>query len=622
MSTSYNSSHHRQEGSSPPEAAIEATPETTPVKARTNSALQKIVLERQKVAESSQNGAVENQGVHEESNSNSRPSSNQKDVMEMIPKSRMLEGVTAEFDECSDSACVSGGLHMPNKQSLLDFARRVNRLRVHSVCVPCPTLSAGASPSEGAAFPLYTKVRRTVSCPDMKRSWIFTSGNNNSANSPVLDEKEEEEPKNELVAVNGSASTCLTVKQETKQCLSFGTQTSGEQWPPQPYEHLFLAVFPSSPEVGHQETFFCPYTLLDQYIEASVKEHSQKHADAKKAQLESEQKSLRSQLHLLHLQLQFERHRREVHAERNRRLTGKSRSNRALEEHNAALKEQVVLLQKDYEKLQSEMDLKRQKMVQTQKKHEADLVFWKNRFDEQHKQNQQLNTQNQQLRSKITRQTEDVQRLSKELEKAQSVIFDLSSECRQLQECASVGERLGGELNQLQREMMLLGELQQRQQDHLVHLPLMSQHHEETLRVKDACKEEIAGVKQQLEVRSSSLEAAKMRILELESIINKKENLIVEEKKLLKAMKDEYSAKLNILEVRAAPSRTPSSHLAEALRPLSTVTTTTEMTDLHSIVDPDLPPTHKLHTPPTQQPKANLDATTSQQNATPHTHTK
>lgn len=37
------------------------------------------------------------------------------------------------------------------------------------------------------------------------------------------------------------------------------------------------------------------------------------------------------------LHLQFEKHRREVHAERNRRLLGKSRNNRALEEHNSAL---------------------------------------------------------------------------------------------------------------------------------------------------------------------------------------------------------------------------------------------------------------------------------------------
>jgi hypothetical protein len=55
------------------------------------------------------------------------------------------------------------------------------------------------------------------------------------------------------------------------------------------------------------------------------------------AGLEAELKTVKEQLTLLNIQLQFERHRREAHAERNRRLLGKSRSNGALEEHNSAL---------------------------------------------------------------------------------------------------------------------------------------------------------------------------------------------------------------------------------------------------------------------------------------------
>jgi tuberous sclerosis protein 1 len=59
--------------------------------------------------------------------------------------------------------------------------------------------------------------------------------------------------------------------------------------------------------------------------------------------LEAELKMVKEQLTLLNIQLQFERHRREAHAERNRRLLGKSRSNRALEEHNSALVSLFVL---------------------------------------------------------------------------------------------------------------------------------------------------------------------------------------------------------------------------------------------------------------------------------------
>lgn len=39
------------------------------------------------------------------------------------------------YEECqqeSGSPCTSGGLHMPNSQSMRDFARQVNRLRYYS----------------------------------------------------------------------------------------------------------------------------------------------------------------------------------------------------------------------------------------------------------------------------------------------------------------------------------------------------------------------------------------------------------------------------------------------------------------------------------------------------------
>lgn len=42
------------------------------------------------------------------------------------------------------------------------------------------------------------------------------------------------------------------------------------------------------------------------------------------------------------IQLQFEEHRREMHAERNRRLLGRSRRNKTLEEYNNALVSNIV----------------------------------------------------------------------------------------------------------------------------------------------------------------------------------------------------------------------------------------------------------------------------------------
>jgi hypothetical protein len=95
--------------------------------------------------------------------------------------------------------------------------------------------------------------------------------------------------------VNGNAAveTNTTSKasqvEKSKKCLSLGTQTSGEQWPPQPYEHLFLAVFPSQQpdEVAlARDNIYCPSTLLDHFIEISVRQHDGDHIEAKKVRIQ------------------------------------------------------------------------------------------------------------------------------------------------------------------------------------------------------------------------------------------------------------------------------------------------------------------------------------------------
>lgn len=171
--------------------------------------------------------------------------------------------------------------------------------------------------------------------------------------------------------------------------VSASTQTANdENLTPYPYEHLFLGIFPPcdqqqpqpppTPTPSQQqqqqnasqnpETHrYSPTTTLDKYIEIAAglcgeENQSRKNNSSIQSKwekekienylkknflivfyffiflgLESELKTAKDQLVLLHLQLKFERQRREVHAERNRRLLGKSRNNRWLEDHNSAL---------------------------------------------------------------------------------------------------------------------------------------------------------------------------------------------------------------------------------------------------------------------------------------------
>ena len=73
---------------------------------------------------------------------------------------------------------------------------------------------------------------------------------------------------------------------------------------------------------------------------------------------EDEITALRDETKLLHNLMIYERHRREILGIRNRRLLGKTKSSRILEEQNTALKDQLTTMYRDVQlNLAPEKDL-------------------------------------------------------------------------------------------------------------------------------------------------------------------------------------------------------------------------------------------------------------------------
>jgi hypothetical protein len=99
----------------------------------------------------------------------------------------------------------------------------------------------------------------------------------------------------------------------------------------QPYEHLFQKILPTvlSPPV-EKRTIPSPHLLLDMCLSKAAELHNSRARS-------DELYMLRGQVELLHGQLLFERHRREAHALRNRRLAGKCRKMQNMEEQNSKM---------------------------------------------------------------------------------------------------------------------------------------------------------------------------------------------------------------------------------------------------------------------------------------------
>jgi tuberous sclerosis protein 1 len=74
------------------------------------------------------------------------------------------------------------------------------------------------------------------------------------------------------------------------------------------------------------------------------------------------------------------------------------------------------------------------------------------------------------------------------------MLFEVGNEMQQAVARASAGERLRGDMEQLQKELILMGELQQKYRDRLSQLPVLRHSEDEVAHLQDSYSEEIKGL--------------------------------------------------------------------------------------------------------------------------------
>uniref|UniRef100_A0A0A9Z4N6 Hamartin n=2 Tax=Lygus hesperus TaxID=30085 RepID=A0A0A9Z4N6_LYGHE len=563
--TAYSS----QEGNSPPEAAIEATPESTPVKTEEEiasvakgkvgaagggyyspaSPLRLITPSPSLIGSphppdrSEEDKEVETTMQTNQSGSSLKRTSSMKRDEE-----------NEEHDECRlEENQADGGLRFPDSRAMQQFARRVNRLRFHSQCQPDPPTiqlanigtSSGSSPREGNDFPGMS-VRRAVSCPEMKKdaAGAFTL----DPCSTTLDETEEEQEEAE-----GASILIKSTLAPVKEILDCGTQTEDQ---PMVYEHMFLSVFPVweqiqlhsappdlNPAPTFQEPMFSPRTALESYVAATIRNLNERRSKPDYLEI----KTLKDQVELLMYQLQFERHRREVHAERNRRLLGKSRANRALEEHNSALRDQIILMHKDIETLHVEMEMNKGESKQQCDNLQHDVNYWKDQSNAIQKKLKETDNDNALLRKELDEQRNLFSNLAKKFALAQSQIFDMDNTVQDTKIAASSSSELKGEIARLQHHLISAGELEMRLRSSLNTLNLNCHKDMEAILGNMAYTFSLSGLKAELKNRTSACHALKAKVTEVEKALKKEENLCLEGHKLAKRIEETNKTKLEEL---------------------------------------------------------------------------
>ena len=326
-----------------------------------------------------------------------------------------------------------------------------------------------------------------------------------------------------------------------------------------PYEHLFPNVLPHpihtykqdiksynmTEEYMQPDSLKNPYDILDNYIQHAcdkVKYTTLCNEDGKqKKKAEDEISILKAELGMLHNQVQFERHRREMLGDRNRRLLGKTKSSQILEETNKALKDQLIMRESEITTLRDQLEQVRREKHEVEEERAANAKQRDKEIEKLVKENGQLKQSNLELENQVIRQKRDETNARSEINKLQSALFKSKSEIDVLLGKAEGKVKAEAELVNLRKEVLLLGELLHRSREQMSKASFGESEQERLFRV--AYQNQISQMETALNSAKSEMEVARGRAQDLEAMVIKKDEVIAAQKVLHEKILEEYDAK-------------------------------------------------------------------------------
>ena len=146
---------------------------------------------------------------------------------------------------------------------------------------------------------------------------------------------------------------------------------------------------------------------------------------------------LRDETKLLHNLMIYERHRREILGIRNRRLLGKTKSSRILEEENTALRDQLKTMHRETATLLEQLETVRKEKHEVE---EARAMAAKQRvqhIETLESENSRLGEEVRVLNERLKAQTDELGLVRKEMSLVESSLFRANSEVSRIHESLS-----------------------------------------------------------------------------------------------------------------------------------------------------------------------------------------
>lgn len=565
-------------GSSPPEAAVEATPETTPLKDLRDFKQQQ---KQQQVPNSHTVRAIF---------ANSQPSSPMRkdhqsqfhfpDLSKIQPTAEppqlsdalltggpntatMINSETKDLNvsvcgECSETdrnLCSDGGLHMPTNRSIHQLAKGVKRRnRMASYCCNESSFTSGwpsTTSTKWTTIPRQTEneMRRTKSCSalpglqqlhddDDEADCLTLQQNNGNGNGVHNDVQTQ---KTVLAGTRLQRSGRVLAMGTSKIVTGNAYKTKEVQTVevvPLHYEDLLFELLRECKEQRNKydRSQLYPQDILDQYIMRSI--HAKESCDPS-----SNLVPLQEQWQLMCLQLLYERYRRSIHAERNRRLMGRSRDKRSLEMERDRLQEQLKNFDVKNQALAARIDLGIRQSNEQLSSYIQQLADLKSKYQYELDQNKCLRQANDDLQTRLNAEMLQRKEMNYEVESLRGKIFTMTTELQHAQQQADLGQQYKQELARLEAEFIIMGEVQVRCRNRLAEIDSYRSRDEELKLLQESFNAELKDLKHNLDEKTSLLESTKHKISEQLVKLDNNDKVIVEQKRLLHTVKEEYEEK-------------------------------------------------------------------------------
>ncbi|XP_043481993.1 hamartin [Leptopilina heterotoma] len=333
-----------------------------------------------------------------------------------------------------------------------------------------------------------------------------------------------------------------------------------------PYEHLLKDICNKKNQEASSES---PAILLDRYIETCVGTNSSSDCNRSRSSVSKIKQRKRggdddqgdenveddglhhdciNQLQLVQMLLQFERQRREVLAERNRRLFGKMRDSRVSEEHTVALNDRLRILDAENSALKTELDRSKAEIRSIDERCSQALQHWQSKCVEEQQQNQTFKDKIEALEIELKSERKKLSEGERQMKSLESDLFTAGNQLKETLKTVNYAEELQKKLCTIKKQFLLFREAQMRIQQERTDIYTKEAKEETVEMLQKSYAEELLSLRKQVENGKALVEAFRNRLGELENKEARKENQINDQQRLLLEAKERHESELQAVE--------------------------------------------------------------------------